>query len=79
VIAHDGSNRGFYAYVGVVPERRAAIVVMTNVGDPAAKDRVGEIVTYLAKHFLGCDRERPDTSGPLTPVTAELLCALPGL
>ena len=51
VLLHDGSNTMFLALFVLVPERRAAIIVMTNAGDNNAMARVNQLATYLVQHY----------------------------
>ncbi len=50
-LAHDGSNTMFYAVFILIPERKAAIIIMTNAGNAPAVQRVAALWDYLAAHF----------------------------
>ena len=58
VMAHSGSNGNFFAHFILFPERRAAVVVMTNRGDLPSWDRAFEVVGYLVHHF-GLPEKQP--------------------
>ena len=48
VLVHDGSNQSFYAYLWLVPEKNAAIVVTTNAGGASAGAALDSAVTLFA-------------------------------
>jgi hypothetical protein len=57
-MGHSGSNGNFFAHFILFPERRAAVVVMTNRGDLPSWDRAFEVVGYLVHHF-GLPEKQP--------------------
>jgi D-alanyl-D-alanine carboxypeptidase len=60
VMWHNGSIGTFYSTLVLFPERRGAIIMVTNAGDNAAWNRIGELDAYLSAHF-GLPLQRPAT------------------
>jgi CubicO group peptidase (beta-lactamase class C family) len=60
VMWHNGSVGGFYSTLVLFPARRGAIIMVTNAGDNAAWNRIGELDAYLSAHF-GLPLRRPPT------------------
>jgi CubicO group peptidase (beta-lactamase class C family) len=52
VLKHDGSNMKFYTSIVMVPAKRTALVIMTNIGSPPTPTRVQQLVHYLLGHFV---------------------------
>jgi CubicO group peptidase (beta-lactamase class C family) len=61
VLLHLGTDGTFCSTIVVIPDRRAAVIAMTNVGPAAA--RLNQINSYLFGHFLHCDGT-PDSTPP---------------
>jgi D-alanyl-D-alanine carboxypeptidase len=60
VMWHNGSIGTFYSTLVLFPERRGALIMVTNNGEGAAWDRIGELDGYLSAHF-GLPLQRPPT------------------
>jgi CubicO group peptidase (beta-lactamase class C family) len=58
VMWHNGNIGTFYSTLVLFPERRGAIIMVTNAGDDAASARIGELDGYLSAHF-GLPLRRP--------------------
>ena len=50
-MVHNGSNRRFYSLMVLFPERRAAMVMLTNDGTDPSWARVDQVAAYFAAHF----------------------------
>jgi len=51
VLAHDGSNQSFYAYLWLVPSRNVALVVSANAGGAGAGAALDSVVTRFASNL----------------------------
>src|SRR5450432_1360450 len=51
VLTHNGSNSNFYSKTTLIPERGAALILLTNSGEPQAWTRVDKLEEDLATHF----------------------------
>lgn len=52
ILAHDGSNRHWYAVILIAPQRDIAFLVAMNAGDSAAEEACVAVIEALKRHYL---------------------------